>query len=61
MPLLKGEGLKMLTPNKQLTRLSILLAQVKATNNSNNLKLKLGKYYIFRISIAKSPERFTKI
>ena len=34
-----GKGLnKVLTPNKVLTRLSILLAQIKAGNNSNKLK-----------------------
>ena len=31
-------GLKILTPNKLLTRLPILLAQITAGNNSNNLK-----------------------
>ena len=31
-------GLKMLTPNKPLARLSILLAQVKAGNYSQKLK-----------------------
>ena len=34
----EGKGLKILTPNKLLTRLSILLAQIKAGNNSNKLK-----------------------
>ena len=33
-----GKGLNILTPNKALTRLSILLAQIKAGNNSNKLK-----------------------
>ena len=33
----KGKGLKVLTPNKLLTRLQILLAQIKAVNNSNKL------------------------
>ena len=32
------KGLKILTPNKLLTRLSILLAQIKTENNSNQLK-----------------------
>ena len=31
-------GLKILTQNKLLTRISILLAQIKAGNNSNKLK-----------------------
>ena len=30
----KGKGLKILTINKLLTRLTILLAQIKARNNS---------------------------
>ena len=30
----KGKGIKILTPNKLLTRLSVLLAQIKAYNNS---------------------------
>ena len=34
----KGTGLKILTPNKLLTRLPILLAQIKAGNNSFKLK-----------------------
>ena len=46
MPQLEGDeeqvkewkGLKILTPNKLLTRLPILLAQIKAGNNSYKLK-----------------------
>ena len=34
----EGIGLKILTPNKLLTRLPILLAQIKAGNNSYKLK-----------------------
>ena len=34
----EGKGLKILTPNKLLTTLSILLAQIKAGNNSFKLK-----------------------
>ena len=34
----EGKGLKVLTPNKLLTRLSILLAQIKAGKNSYKLK-----------------------
>ena len=37
----KGKGLKILTPNKLLTRLPILLAQMKVRNNSNKLKNKI--------------------
>ena len=34
----EGEGLEILTPNKFLSRLPILLAQIKAGNNSYKLK-----------------------
>ena len=34
----EGKVLKILTPNKPLTRLPILLAQIKTGNNSNKLK-----------------------
>ena len=34
----EGKGLKILTPNKLLTRLSILVAKLKAGNNSYKLK-----------------------
>ena len=33
-----GKGLKVSTPNKLLTRLTILLPQIKAGNNSDKLK-----------------------
>ena len=33
----EGEGLKILTPNQMLKRLPIVLAQVKAGNNSESL------------------------
>ena len=35
---LKKKGLKVLTPNKLFSRLLILLAEIKAGNNSNKLK-----------------------
>ena len=34
----EGEGLKILTPNKNFSRLPISLAQLKAENNSEKLK-----------------------
>ena len=34
----EGIGLKILTPNKLLTRLPILIVQIKAGNNSYKLK-----------------------
>ena len=46
-----GLGLKALDPNILLTRLPILLPQIKAENNS--CKLENGKYYIFCISLIK--------
>ena len=39
----KGAGRKILTPNKLLTRLPILLAQIKAGNNSYKLKNEIGQ------------------
>ena len=33
-----GKGFKILTPNKLLTRLPVLLAQINAGNNSHKLK-----------------------
>ena len=54
-----------------LTRLPILLAQIKAGNNSYKLKNKIRKilYYVYTIlyytilciSIIESPKNFTKI
>ena len=38
-----GTGLKTLTPNKLLTRLPILLAQIKTGNNSYKLKNEIRK------------------
>ena len=37
----KGEGLNILTPEKMLQRLQIVLAQVKAGNNSESLLNKI--------------------
>ena len=45
----KEKGLKILTPKKLLTRLPILLAQIKAGKNSYKLKNKIRKIlYLFR-------------
>ena len=43
----EGKGLKILTPNKLLTRLPILLAQIKAGNNSYKLKNEIRKILYF--------------
>ena len=57
MPLLEGfkevkerKGLKMLTPNKLLTRLPILLAQINAGNNSYKLKNEIRQipYHLYQ-------------
>ena len=37
----EGKRLKILTPNKLLTRLPLLLAQIKVGNNSDKLKNKI--------------------
>ena len=39
----KGQGLKIMTPKQMITRLSILLAQIKAGNNSQKLKNEIGQ------------------
>ena len=57
----EGKAIKILTPNKLLTRLSILLEQIKAGDNSYKLKMTSDKYCIFCISILKSPKIFTTI
>ena len=48
------EELKILTLNKLLTRLSVLLAQKKLAIIHANIKIKPEKPYIFYISIIKS-------
>ena len=47
----EGKWLKVLTPNNSLTRISIPLANVKATSDPNELKTKSNIYYIFCISV----------
>ena len=46
----KGKGLKILTPNQILSRLSIPLAQSKAGNNSEKLKNEIRQilYSLYR-------------
>ena len=45
-----GKGLKILTTNQMLSRLSISLAQLKAENNSEKLKNKIRRilYFLYR-------------
>ena len=56
----EGKGLRILTPNKLLTQLPILLAQIKAGNSSYKLKNEM-KYYIYFINTIKSLKKFTTI
>ena len=58
----KEKGLKILTPDKPLTRLLVLLAQIKAGNNSHKLKKEIRKivYLLYQHSkIAKKLYNFT--
>ena len=45
-----GQGLKLLTPNRMLSRLPIALAQLKGGNNSEKLKNKIRQllYSLYR-------------
>ena len=56
-----GHGLKILTPNQMLSRLPITLARLKAGNNSENLKMKLGNYYILYTDQKNFIKVFTKL
>ena len=55
----EGKGLK--TPNKLLTRLSILLAQIKAANNSYELKNKMRHILYLFCQHNKITKKFTAI
>ena len=46
----QGQGLKILTPKQMITRLPILLAQLKAGNNSDKLKNEIRQivYSLYR-------------
>ena len=46
----EGQGIKILTPNRMLSRLRISLAQLKAGNNSENLKNEIRQLlcYLYR-------------
>ena len=47
---LKGQGIKILTPNQMLSRLPINLAQLNAGNNSEKLKKEIRQllYFLYR-------------
>ena len=55
------KGLKILSPNKLLTRLPILLAQIKAGNISYKLKNEIIQILYLCISIIKLLKKFTTI
>ena len=57
----EGEGLKILTPNKQLTILPILLTQIKAGNNSYKLKNEIKQKLYLLYQHNKITKKFTKI
>ena len=44
----QGQGLKTLTPQQMLSRLPIFLAQLKAENNSKELKNETRLYLLYR-------------
>ena len=46
----QGQGLKILSPQQMITRLPILLAQLKAGNNSQKLKNEIRQflYHLYR-------------
>ena len=67
MPLLEGDeevkevkGLKILTPNKLLTRLSVLLAQIRAGINSYKLKNEIRQILYILYHHNKITEKFCK-
>ena len=43
---LRGEGLKILTPNQMLSRLPSSLAQLNAGNNSKKLKNEIRQFFV---------------
>ena len=47
----EGKGLKILTPKQMLSRLPISLAQLKAGNNSQKLKIEIRKllHFLYRL------------
>ena len=49
----QGQGLKILPPKQMITRLRILLAQLKAGNNSDRLKNEIRKivYSLYRSKV----------
>ena len=57
----EGTGIKILIPKKLLTRLSILLAQIKPENNSYKLKHQIRQILYFLYQHNKIIKKFTTI
>ena len=57
----EGKGLEILTLNKLLTRLSILLAQIKTGNNSYKLKNEIRQILYLLYQHNKITKKFTTI
>ena len=53
----EGKRLKTLTPNKSLSRLPTLLAQIKVETNSNKLENKIRQILYLCINTVKSPKK----
>ena len=49
----KGQGLKIVTPDQTVSSLPISLAQLKAGNNSENLKNEIRQLLMFLASLKK--------
>ena len=57
----QGKRLKILTPKQMLQRLSIALAQVKASNTSENLLSEIRKTYIICKKVYNNIMNSTKV
>ena len=57
----EGKGLEIWTPKHLLTRLPVLLAQIKARNNSYKLKNEIRQIPYILYPHKKSPKIFTTI
>ena len=57
----EGKGIKILTPNKLLSRLPVLLAQIKAGNNSYKLKNEIRQILYLLYQHNKITKKFTTI
>ena len=57
----EGTGLKILVPNKLLTRLPILLAQIKAGNNSYKFKNEIRQILYLLYQHNKITKKFTTV